>query len=297
MTFPEGSLTVASLITEVQDTIRGYVLDQAQSTTLSGSITANATTFAVMDPTQVSRGLVEIDDELVYVTVVDPASGAAAIAPWGRGQSGSTAAAHDDGARVTQSPLVPRTRVASALYGVLREIFPDVYAVGETTLSVDVATTNYEMPIDCYHLIAVEWHLPGPTGQWLPAKRWRQNKTATAVELELLSATWPGTAQCRVRYIRVPPATLSGTDDLTAYGYDNQVRDLMVLGATARIIAFMDTARVQASALESHGRSEAVPAGSATNVAKFLYQLFSKRFDDERRQIQLRHPIQLHLTR
>lgn len=293
----EPALTIASLVDEVQDALHGYVRSQEHVTSLSALMSAGDLTFGVDDAGSLSRGLVEIDDELVFVSDVDVSTGAATIPPWGRAQSGSTAASHGTGARVTQSPLYPRQRVASAIYGLLREIFPDVFAVAETRLDVDPTRTNYELPVDCYHVMHVEWLVPGAAGLWAPAARWRQNKTATAVELELLSSAWPGEARARVRYMRMPPTRVQGTDDLAGYGYDNQVRDLIVLGVTARMLAFTEASRIQAQSVEAHGRSEAVPAGSAQGLSRYLYQIFQKRLEDERRQILMRWPLQPHRTR
>lgn len=297
MSLPEPSFTVSSIIDEVLSAAHGYVGDQDQSTSLSVGIDSDDLSFVATDADQISRGLVQVDDELIYVTSVDPTSGTATIPAWGRGQAGSTATSHDTGAKVTLSPTYPRVRVANTVYGVLREIFPDVYPVAETTLDVSAAVTNYALPSDCYHILAVEWNPPGPTGMWIPVKRWRQNKTATTVELELLSGIWPGSDNVRVRYIRVPTVSFGSTDNLATIGYDNQIRDLIVLGAVARLIAFTEPSRVQAQSVESHGRSEAVPAGSATALSRYLYQVFSKRLEDERRQIMMRHPTQPHMTR
>lgn len=293
----EPALTVASLVDEIQDALHGYVRVQDQSTSLTADISAGALEFAVDAPSLLSRGAVQIGDELVSVERVDTSTGMVLIAPWGRAQSGSLAAAHVAGSRVTQSPLFPRQRIASAIYGVLREIYPDIYAVGETRLDINPTRTNYELPYDCWHVMHVEWLLPGPTGLWAPAGRWRQNKTAGTVELELLSPAWPGDGRARVRYMRVPPTQVQGTDNLASYGYDQQVRDLIVLGVTARMLTYVESSRVQTQSVESHGRSEAVPAGSAQNLSRYLYQLFRARVEDERKQLLMRWPLQPHRTR
>lgn len=293
----EAAMTISSLVDETMDLLHGYVRDQEQRTSLAAPIVATDVTFKVTNLNQIARGLVEIEDELVVVSAVDAATGTATIEPWGRGQSGTTAVAHAVGARVTMSPLYPRSRVAGALYGVLRELFPDVFAVAATTLNINPVRTNYALPADCYHVLAVEWALPGPTGMWVPAKRWRQNKTATAVELELLSAAWPGPNRGRVLYMRTPPTVVSGTDDLATYGYTTEIRDLIVLGAAARMMALTESARVQVQSVEARGGAEAVPAGSAQNLSRYLYQLFQRRLDDERRQLSVRYPLQPHRTR
>jgi hypothetical protein len=54
---------------------------------------------------------------------------------------------------------------------------------------------------------------------------------------------------------------------------------------------------VQSDSVANIARAEAVPAGSATSLARFLYQLFRQRLDDEAQNLQMRFPIFLHFTR
>jgi hypothetical protein len=299
MTSPaaEEQLTIRSLVDETIDVLHSYVRDQEQRTSLAADISAIDLTFTATDSSQISRGLVQIDDELVVVAKIDTTSGVATVEPWGRAQSGSTATSHTTGAPITQSPLFPRQRIATAIYAVLREVFPDLYAIGEIFLDINPARTNYPMPTDCFHIFSVEWNLPGPTGMWAPVDRWRQNKTATGVEVEVIGRTWPGQGRVRVKYMRNPLGRIQGTDDLLGYGYDYQIRDVLVLGAAARVAAFVETSRVQTESVESHGRSEAVPAGSAMGLSRYLYGLFRTRLEGERQQKLLRYPIQIHWTR
>ena len=293
----ETPLTIPSLVDEVLDTIHGYSRHQEQRTSLTTAIDSSQLALVVNDISQVSKGLVEVEDELMQVANVDQANNVITIQPWGRGQSGTTAASHSADVRVTGVPLFPRQRVRNAIYGVLREVFPYVYAVTATTFNGSAVQTNYAMPADCYHVLKVENRLLGPSGMWIPVKRWRQNKTATAVEIEIISPVAIGTGRVRVQYVRTPPTAFSASDDLSSFGYDYQLRDLIVLGATAKLLAFTESARVQTESMVAQGRAEGVPAGSATAAAKMLYSLYQKRIEDERQQLQLRYPIQNHFTR
>lgn len=293
----EGPFTVTSLVDEIGDVLHSYTRDQEMRTSLAAPMSSTDQSFTVTDATQVSRGLVEIEDEVVQVSQVDPATGVATVEPWGRAQSGSVADSHAQGVRVTAAPLYPRQRIRTAIYGVLREIFPDVFGVAETTLDYNPAQTNYALPADCYQVLQVQWKVPGPSGMWAYMRRWRQNKTASGGELELLGFAWPGQGRVRVEYMRTPPDQIQGTDDLATYGYDYQIRDLIVLGTVARLMAYTETSRVQSESVVSHGRSEAVPAGSAVSLSRYLYQQFQQRLASERAQQLLRHPIQPHVTR
>jgi hypothetical protein len=102
----------------------------------------------------------------------------------------------------------------------------------------------------------------------------------------------------RVIYARTPPGQLALADDLeTTYGFTPSHRGVFVMGAVARLLMYTEASRIQASTVEAHNRSEAVPAGSATSAARFAYQMFRQRLDDEALQLQLRYPVTTHFTR
>jgi hypothetical protein len=294
---PETPLTVPSLVDEVLDSIHGYSRHQEQRTSLTTGVGPDDLTLTVDDINQVSKGVLEIEDEIVQVATVDVGGNVVTLEPWGRGQSGTTAVAHGADVRVTSAPLFPRQRVRNAIFGVLREIFPLVYATSSTLLDGSAVVTNFVLPADCYHVLSVENRLVGPSGQWIPVKRWRQNKQPTTVELEVLSPVAVGTGRVRVNYVRVPPPTFGDLDDLASYGYDYQVRDLIVLGATAKLVSYLEPARVQTESMVAAGRADSVPAGAAANASKLLYSLYQKRVEDERQQLLSRYPIQPHFLR
>lgn len=293
----ETPLTITSLVDEVLDTVQGYSRHQEQRTSLTAGIDSDDLTLTVSDISQVSKGMLEIEDEVVQVASVDSTTNVVTLEPWGRGQSGTTAASHSGGVRVTSSPLFPRQRVRNQIFGVLREIFPAVYAVASVLDSASPVVTHYALPVDCYQVLSVENLMIGPTHEWVPVKRWRENKQPTTVELEVLSPLAVGSNRLRINYIKVPPASFTDSDDLATFGYDYQVRDLIVIGAVARLVAFLEPARVQVDTAVAMGRGEAVPPGSAVQASKMLYSLFRQRVEDERQQMLIRHPIQSHFLR
>lgn len=291
------SMLVSALVDEVTETFRSYVREQNPTTAMTSTIDSDDLTFTVYDPTTISKGLIQIDDEMVFVRAVDRASSTVTLEPWGRGRSGTTATSHALGAQVTSSPTYPRGRVRDLISGVMQEIFPSLFAVTSTLLTFNPAQNLYALPSDCYHVLQVQHQPPGPSLSWLAVRRWAQNKTPTTVELELYSRVVPGANRVRVTYVKNPPAQLAFTDDLETAGYPVTLRDVIVLGATARLAAFTEASRVQAKALESDARSQGVPAGSAVNLSRYLYQLFKQRIDDEARNLQMRYPYFSHFTR
>lgn len=298
MAISEGPMTIDSLVEEILNAAHGYLRIVESKTSLTSSITNSATSLVVDDINQISKGLVEIEDELVYVTSVNKTTSTVTIAPWGRGQNNSQAVSHNGGVAVTNSPVFPRQSVRQALWGVLRETFPAIAAFGEYVTSVVPVKTNYVLPSDCYDVLNVSWLVPGPTGQWLPARSWRQNKRAgDPVELELLSFAFPGQNRLRVEYMKNPITSFGATDDLGSYGFDLQIRDVLVLGATARLLAYVESSRVLTESVVGSNRTETTPAGAAMSASKSLYQLFLARLESERQQQLLRHPRQIKFTR
>lgn len=293
----ESNLTVDTLVDEVLDVMHGYSRNQDVVTSLAADMGGNDLTFTVADASRMSRGVAEIEDELVQVSTVDMTTGVVSVHPWGRGTSDTASVAHAAGSKVSVAPLYTRQRVRSAIFGVMREIFPDVYAVSQYQIDGSAVQVNYLMPADCWSVLGVETKALGGSLMWSPVSRWRQHKHNTGVEVEILGPVSPGSNTVRINYIRTPPATIADTDDLSTYGYDNQIRDLIVLGASAKLMAFTEPARVQQQTMEAHGRNESVPAGSATATARMLYQLFRQRVDQERSQTLARYPIQMHMTR
>lgn len=295
VTQPEGALSVSRLIDETQAALHGYVRDQAQVTDLVQAMDPIQLTGSVSEGSQLSRGLIEVDDELMHIKGVEP-SGVFAVQPWGRGQSGTTAADHAVGAKVTMSPLYPRKVVRDGIYWCLREMFPRVFAVREQLYDVDVVRTNFPLPDDCWQVFAVEWSVPGPSRMWQRMFRWRMNNTATTTEIELLGRRWPGPEKLRVLYAVQPPASYE-FDDLTAYGYTQHLHDIIVMGTTARLLMLTEPARLQVESVESHGRSEVVEGGTLTQVAQRMYALFDRRVEQESLRLMQRFPPRMHLTR
>lgn len=293
----EGPLTVASLVDEVLDSVRGYSRNQDIVTSLVSPITSTDLTLTVADASSMSKGLLEIEDELVQVKQVDQNTGNLTIEPWGRAQSGTLAVAHPANVRVTGIPLFSRQRTRNAIYGVLREIFPDVYAVKTVLLDGNPSRPSWVMGADCWKVLSVHVKNIYDPNLWTPCKRWRTSTTETQTELQLLSGLLPGSGTIRVMYIRTPADALDQTSDLATWGYDLSLRDIIVLGATLRLLQYGEANRVQVQTAEAAGRSEVVPAGSTTAMVRMLYTMFQKRVDDERRQLEARFPVQPHFTR
>ena len=84
----------------------GYTTLQDQATYLTSNVAADALTMPIADGTSISRGTIEIDNELIWVDSVDSGAGTVTIPPYGRGYRGTTATTHTSGTRVVSLSLI-----------------------------------------------------------------------------------------------------------------------------------------------------------------------------------------------
>jgi hypothetical protein len=102
----------------VEDTLSeasSYIRNQESITVLTQAVNSSAVELVVDDATQISKGLVEIGDELVYVKSVNKNAGTATVLPGGRGWKGSTAVSHGVNEIIRNNPTFPRSQIKRAL--------------------------------------------------------------------------------------------------------------------------------------------------------------------------------------
>jgi len=98
--------TLTNMIDEVSMNLAGYTLTQDRSTYLKSAVTAVAssstspTTLSLGSTDNVGKGIVEIDEELMWIDTYDRVGNTATVAPYGRAYLGTTLAAHAVDAKV-----------------------------------------------------------------------------------------------------------------------------------------------------------------------------------------------------
>ena len=112
--------TLSQLTEQTIGEVSSYVRNQESVTITTALTTASDLTITVDDASALSKGIVEINDELLYVKKSVQASGTIQILgtagnPTGRGWRGTTATSHISGSVVRNNPLFPRTQVKRAI--------------------------------------------------------------------------------------------------------------------------------------------------------------------------------------
>lgn len=283
--------------------LQGFSLDQDQITYLTSGITASDTTLAVNDSAQASRGMVEIDDEIVWVQQIDALSGSISVPPQGRGWIGSTAASHSSGAIVHNNPKYPKVIIKRAINDVIRSTFPKLFQVKSSGITYSASRTTYGIPAEAEDIYDLTWEAIGPSRQWPRLPRWRFVPNAdltdypTGKAVEVLEPIVPGRS-IQVTYLKAPQPLVSGSDEFsTVSGLQTSAEDVVIYGACYRLSGYLDIPRLQTQNIEGTSRSQLVPPGAAVNASKYFYALHQERLQQEREMLLSRYPRVTHKTR
>ena len=286
---------VDALIEEVVGEGLGFTTDVGQLTWLSSAIDADDLSFTVdTSGTQVSRGIVEVGNELVFVAGINQDSGAATVAPFGRGFQATTAQAWPENTRVTMKPRFPRQRALDAINDLLNTTYPFIYVVDTTSITTaGDGRISYELPADADGVLRVEIVENLPTRDWTTLDRWHFNRSADATEfpsgksLDIYEYALPG-RDVQVVYFKRPTALASG-DSFTDSGLRESAWPAIKYGAmhmllTGAVAGQAGTANVNAA--EKNRQHRLDPAG----VQREYYTLHRQYLLDERDRLLMDYP-------
>lgn len=288
------AITLADMKGRIKQLLQGYTRNQEQISWLSAPMSPSDTTFTVDLETvnQVSRGLVEIGNELLLVHKFDQSNGLVTVAAGttGRGRENTTAASHSVNDIVTMDPDYPRQRVTEAINDTINATYPDLFVMEEYQFPKVAARYEYPMPADSEGILRVTVDTIGPSRVWFPSQSWRYNPQAstdpidgspTGKSLQIMDHIIPG-RQIRVMYTKKPGVFTSDSEDYeTVVGYPERTNDMIIYGAVARLLSGNEPARLQQKAVESTERAPLVPTGAGSNAAQYFWGLYRKRLDEE----------------
>lgn len=298
--------TFDQLVSRVRQQLLGYSKDQASITTLTQAMSATDITFMV-DPetsTNLSRGLVEIDDELLMVKKFDRSTGTVTLigAPTlsGRGAEGTTPAIHSLGSIVTDDPMYPRARIKEAINDTIQGVYPDLWVFADYEFPKIAARYEYPLPVDCEDVYKVTVNTIGPSAVWFPLSSWRFNPSASTTSGQVKPTPTPTgkTIQImrdfivpgrniRVEYIKKPSVLVNNQDDFSlTTGFPDRYIDLITYGACWRMLPAYEAARLQQRAIEATERAPLVPTGAGSNASKYFMALYQQRLAEERTRLQ-----------
>jgi hypothetical protein len=281
--------TLNELTEQTLGEINGYVRNQESVTIALNVVTADDLSITVDDASAISKGIVEIDDELLYVKKSIAASGTLQILGTtsntvGRGWRGTTATSHVSGSVVRNNPLFPRTQVKRAILETIKGMnFP---VIKQTNFDFTGSQYAYSLPSELEDITGVSWELPDSTGVWALIKRWRidtnyyDEDTNTYGQAIVLNEAPMAGARVNIQYTAFP-TTITDNQQLTVSGLPNSCEDVVRFGAMYRLLSTVDPGKVIATSVSADALDQPVSAGASTTAAKYLFQLYSVRLAEE----------------
>ena len=302
--------TLTNMIDEVLINLAGYTLQQDKATHLTHDV--NTTTSTIASPTilslgstELGKGTIEIDEELMWVDSFDRIANTATVSPFGRGYLGTTAATHTAGSKVTISPTFPRYVVKRAINDTIRALGANIFAVKQTSFTYNAAITTYELDsLNIRNILTMHWEAIGPTKEWIRVKRFDFDSLpsintwgATAQTVTIGDIITPGRT-VKVVYATEPTAMSSNSDVFTTVtGLPESVRDVVILGAAYRLLTYLDPARASMVSPQADETDAKRPYGSSGNATRQLYSLYAQRLAEETKAQQQQYSARVHYSR
>jgi hypothetical protein len=290
------------VINETQLALTGYTNRQDQATYLTSALSSTATTFVVADGTVLTRGLVEIDDELIWVDSFDRTTNTATVPSYGRGFRDTSAVTHSAGTRVTITPSFPRSVIRRNINLAIDGVYPDLFGTFYTTFPFQAAVTTYVLPQEAVDILGCSWQTIGPSKEWLPVRHYRVDRMANPTTwgsgktLSIREGIVPGRT-VMVTYTKKPTTLVYDTDDFASTtGLSDSAREVIILGAAYRTAMYLDLGRVPAATAEADAQQGNDPIGSAANIGRVLQQMYQQRLLVEVRRLQEQYPPRTHYT-
>ena len=305
--------TLTNMIDEVSMNLAGYTLTQDRSTYLKTAVTtttsssASPTSLSLGSTDNVGKGIVEIDEELLWIDTYDRVGNTATVAPYGRGYLGTTAATHAADAKVTISPTFPRFTIKRAINDTINALGSTIFAASTTTITSNAAVAAFRLPatgdsLNIRDILAVAYQSIGASKEWVPIRSWRfdnnANTTAfTSGQTISIYDRIPSGRTIQIVYSSYPSVfTANSQEFATQTGLPESCKDLTILGATYRLLTNLDPARAAMVSPQADETDSKRPFGTSQSLTKQIYALYSQRLAEEIKKQENKYPIRVHYS-
>jgi len=289
--------TLGDLIEDVEGLLHGHTGQDEQVTYLNGSISSSATSLVLGSIEGLRRGVIEIDDELLWVDSVDAVSKTVTIAPFGRGYRNTVASSHSDQTKVTMNPLLPRNRVRRAINETIEAVGGDLFGVANGTISYESGTVTYELSTatfpDLLDVLAVTYDSETSTDSWITVRRWKFIDKANVTvfpsgkSIDLYDPIRSG-SDINVTYTKNTVAFADNASTTALFSTTNipsSAKDVITYGAAARLAWAIEGARTNQTGVSANVLGDQYGTnwrGAANNFGKQLYAFHQQRLQEER---------------
>ena len=296
--------TFDDMVQEVRSSLAGYTLRQDRITYLNSAITTTDTVIQVGSADNLAKGIIEIDDELIWIDNFVKASNTLNAAPgFGRGYQKTNPAPHSQYSQVVLSPTFPRTMIKQAINDTINSVYPKLWSIYSYTFTFNASQTTYALPDDVQNVLYMSWQTTGASREWLPINKWRQDLMANTAAfnsqktVNIYSNIQPGRT-IQVWYAATPNTLDANTDDFTdVTGLPDSCRDVITLGAAYRLLSYIDPGRINLTSAEADLADSKVPGTAGANSSRYIYALYNQRLNDESLKLSDKFPIRLHYSK
>ena len=294
------------MVDEIRSNLQGYTLRQDRITYVANpsGLTTTTSEITVGSASNLAKGVIEIDDELIWIDSFDKANNVLNVIPgFGRGYQGTTPSPHAQYAQVTLAPTFPRVAIKKAINDTINGLFPNLWAVSSYTFTFNASVTTYALPDDVESILYLSWQTTGSSQEWLPINRWRADGMANAATfntnntVSIYDNIQPGRT-VQVWYTSTPNTLDANTDDFAdVSGLPQSSQDVVTLGAAYKLLSFLDPGRINLSSAEADNADSKIPSTAGASSSRYIYALYQQRLNEEALKLKDRFPIRIHYSR
>ena len=299
--------TLSNLIDEVKANLQGYTLNQDRLTYVAnaGGISPTDVAIKVGSQDNLAKGVVEIDDELLYIDSFDKTTNTLNVIPagFGRGFQGTAATTHAQYAPVVLSPTFPRVSVKRAINDTIGSLFPKLWGIASTTFTFNGVVNTYALPVEAQDVLSVSWESVGSSDEWYPVKRWRPDAMAntgaftSGNTITIYDGITPGRT-VQVFYTKEPSLLVNNSDDFsTVTGLTESCRDVVALGAAYRMLSYLDPGRINLASAEADAADSKLPSTAGTSASRYIFALYQQRLNEEAGKLLGKYPTKIRYNR
>jgi len=296
--------TLSDMIDEVRSSLAGYTLRQDRVTYLTAAITTTSTSMVIGSSANLAKGVIEIDDELIWIDNFDQGSSTLNAAPgFGRGYQNTSPAPHSQYAQITLTPTFPRVMIKKAINDTINSFYPKLWAVSSYTFTFNASQTTYALPDDLESILYMSWQTTGSSLEWLPINRWRADPMAnvaafnTQNTVNIYENIQPGRT-VQVWYTTTANNLDNNTDDYSdVTGLPASSADVAILGASYKLLSYVDAGRINLSSAEADLNDTKIPSTAGVSSSRYIYALYQQRLNEEALKLQDKYPIRIHYTK
>ena len=292
------------MVDEVRANLQGYTLRQDRISYITSGLTTTSSSIVIGTSSNLAKGTIEIDDELIWIDTFDKSSNTLNVAPgFGRGYQGTAPAPHSQYAQVTLAPTFPRVSIKKAINDTINGLYPNIWAIATFTFTFNASVTTYALPDDLEGILYMSWQTTGSSQEWLPINRWRLDNFANAATfntnntVSIYDSVQPGRT-VQVWYSTTANTLDNNSDDYAdVTGLPQSSQDVVTLGAAYKLLSFIDPGRINLTSAEADNADSKIPSTAGTSSSRYIFALYQQRLNEEALKLKDKYPIRLHYTK